>query len=102
MTKVQPKRIARKSNSDRQTSRLQRWLDGNGFTSAQLEKEIDMRRQSLQQIREGRDCRLSTARRILSGCTRLARRKVRMQEIFDLDPEELENAPALRTLPSSP
>jgi len=87
---VQPKKSGSrgKSTDQRSTSRLQAWLVANGFTAAQLEKDIRMRRQSLQQIREGRDCRLSTARRILGGCQRLARRKVRMDEIFDLEGDD--------------
>jgi transcriptional regulator with XRE-family HTH domain len=68
-------------------SRLQSWLDANGFTAAGLENELGMSRQSRQQIRLGRDVRLETARRILGGCRRLAHREVRMQEIFDLEPE---------------
>lgn len=77
----------------RQSTPLQRWLDANGFSAAHLAKEIEMPRQSLQQIREGRDCRLSTARRVLGGFRRLARRPVRMSEIFGLEPEERENPP---------
>lgn len=89
MTKGQPKKSAsRKQTADgRKLTPLQAWLDANGFTAAQLEQEIKMSRQSLQQIREGRDCRLSTAKRILGGCERLADRHVRMDEIFDLEPD---------------
>lgn len=75
------------SKAPHAASRLQRWLAQNGFTAAQLEKQIGMSRQSLQQIREGRDLRMTTARRILAGCRKLAQRDVRMEEIFDLDPQ---------------
>ncbi len=94
MIKAEPKnRSLGTSNSGRAASPLQTWLLANGFTSSQLEKAVipPMTRQSLQQIREGRDCRLSTARRILGGCRRLARRRVRMDEIFRLEPDELQN-----------
>jgi DNA-binding XRE family transcriptional regulator len=74
------------SKAPHAASRLQQWLANHGFTAAQLQKQIGMSRQSLQQIREGRDVRMTTARRILAGCRKLAQREVRMEEIFDLDP----------------
>ena len=72
-------------------SRLQRWLEANGFTSARLEKATGMSRQSTTQIRRGRDLRLTTMLRILRGCRALALRKVVMDEIFDLDPDSPAN-----------
>lgn len=89
MTKTKPRKPGSggETAGHREPSPLQTWLDVNGFTAAQLEQEINMSRQSLQQIREGRDCRLSTARRILGGCERLARHSMRMEEIFDLRPD---------------
>lgn len=72
----------------RPSTRLQRWLDANGFTSAQLEKEIGMSRPSMTRIRGGRDVRRRTMIRILAGCRALANRKVHMEEIFDLEPED--------------
>jgi len=71
----------------RPTTRLQQWLDANGFTSAQLEKAIPMSRPTMTQIRRGRDVRLSTMLRLLRGCRTLASRTVPMDEIFDLDPD---------------
>ena len=73
-------------------SRLQQWLNSNAYTSAQLERETGMSRQSTTQIRGGRDLRLSTMLRILRGCRALALRKVVMDEIFDLDPDSPANA----------
>ena len=68
-------------------SRLQQWLEKNGLTSGQLERETGMSRQSTAQIRAGRDLRKTTMVRILRACRALAGRKVRMEEIFDLDPD---------------
>jgi hypothetical protein len=68
-------------------SRLQQWLEANGFTSGQLEKVTGMSRQSTAQICGGRDLRKTTMVRILRGCRALAGRNVRMEEIFDLDPD---------------
>jgi DNA-binding Xre family transcriptional regulator len=72
-------------------SRLQAWLDQNGFTSADLEADTGISRQSMTKIRAGADVRRRTMMRILVGCTTLARRKVSMEEIFDLDPESPAN-----------
>jgi DNA-binding Xre family transcriptional regulator len=72
-------------------TRLQEWLDRNGFTSAQLEKEIAMSRQAMTKIRAGGDVRRKTMVRINRGCSHLARRPVAMDEIFDLDPESPAN-----------
>jgi transcriptional regulator with XRE-family HTH domain len=73
-------------------TRLQEWLDTNGFTSAQLERVTKMSRQSLGQIRNGRDVRRRTMLRLLRGCRALAKRPVQMDEIFDLDPDSPVNA----------
>ena len=72
-------------------SRLQDWLRRNGFSSADLEKEVAICRQSMTRIRRGADVRYRTMLRILRGCRRLARRDVRMEEIFDLDPDSATN-----------
>lgn len=72
-------------------SRLHHWLRENGFTSAELEKEVAICRQSMTRIRGGADVRYRTMLRILRGCRRLARRDVRMEEIFDLDPDSKSN-----------
>ena len=73
-------------------TRLLEWLEANGFTSAQLEKATKITRQSIGQIRRGRDVRRSTMIRLLRGCRALARRNVPMEEIFDLDPDSPVNA----------
>jgi predicted transcriptional regulator len=74
------------------TTRLQRFLQVNGLTSARLEKEIHMSRQSLTKIRGGHDVRQGTMLRILRGCRALTGRKVLMDEIFDLDPDSPERS----------
>lgn len=65
---------------------LQTFLDANGFTSAQLERQIAMARPTMSRIRRGSDLRLSTMKRILAGVRQLSNRPVRMEEIFDLEP----------------
>jgi hypothetical protein len=75
-----------KPSMDRE--RLQRWLDANGWTSADLERRIEppIARQTMGKIRDGSDVRLSTMRRIQRGACRLAGRPVRMEELWDIDP----------------
>lgn len=68
--------------------RLQQWLDAHRFTSAQLEAVTKISRQSMTRIRGGKDVRLSTMRRIQAGASRLAERPVRMEELWDLDPDD--------------
>jgi predicted transcriptional regulator len=72
-------------------TRLQAWLDENGFTSAELEVLIDISRQSMTKIRLGRNARQRTMLTILRGCRALAKRPVDMHEIFDLDPDSPDN-----------
>lgn len=68
-------------------TRLQQWLDANGFTSAQLEAATGIGRQGMTKIRGAvGDVRRTTMIRILDGACILANRKVRMDEIFDIDP----------------
>jgi transcriptional regulator with XRE-family HTH domain len=74
-------------------TRLKEWLAANGLTSAQLEREIHMTRQSMGRIKRGQDVRRRTMIRLLRGCRALAHRKVMMEEIFDLDPDSPVNAP---------
>lgn len=69
-------------------SRLQRWLDSNGFTSAELEEATGIGRQAMTKIRAGADTRRRTMIRILGGCCTLAKRKVTIDEIFNLEPED--------------
>jgi hypothetical protein len=68
-------------------TRLQQWLDAHGFTSAQLEAATGIGRQGMTKIRGAvGDVRRTTMIRILDGACILANRKVRMDEIFDIDP----------------
>jgi predicted transcriptional regulator len=68
-------------------TRLQAFLDANGFTSAQLEATTSIARQTMTRIRAGRDLRLSTMLRILQGVRRIANWRVQIHEIFDVDPD---------------
>lgn len=73
------------------STRLQQWLDVNGFTSAALERAImsatgtTISRQSMTKIRHGADVRLSTVIRIRRGAGLLANRPVSVEELFDFD-----------------
>ena len=66
-------------------SRLQRFLDAEGLTSAALEEKTGIARQSMAKIRAGRGVRIETMRRILRGVRELTGRAVTMNEIFDID-----------------
>jgi DNA-binding Xre family transcriptional regulator len=71
------------------STRLQQWLDDNGFTSAELEAATGLSRQAMTKIRrQVGDVRRTTMIRILDGACALAKRKVRMEEIFDIEPEK--------------
>jgi DNA-binding Xre family transcriptional regulator len=75
--------------ADPDSARLQQWLDDNGFTSAELEAVTGMSRQAMTKIRrQVGDVRRTTMIRILDGACVLARRKVRMEEIFVIEPEK--------------
>ena len=71
-------------------TRLQSWLDRNGFTSAQLERATNMGRQDMGKIRMGRDVRRMTMLRILRGARKLSA-DVQLGDVFDLDPDSLED-----------
>jgi hypothetical protein len=73
-----------------QQTRLQRWLDENGFTSAQLETASGVGRQSMTKIRGGGDVRRKTMIRILRGARKL-KPGTTMDELFDLDPDSPSN-----------
>lgn len=75
----------------RKRTRLQRWLDTNGFTSAQLEEASGIGRQSMTKHRAGGDARKRTMLRILSGARKLKGPQVQLHELFDLDPDSPEN-----------
>ena len=70
-----------------QQTRLQLWLDENGFTSAQMEEKTGIGRQSMTRIRGGGDVRRKTMMRILRGARELKGVIVTMDELFDLDPD---------------
>jgi DNA-binding Xre family transcriptional regulator len=75
-------------------TRLQHWLDLNGFTSADLERAIaasmgGISRQSMAKIRKGADVRLSTIVRIKHGAQTLAQRQVKVEELFDFEPHDV-------------
>lgn len=74
-----------------QPTRLQQWLNANGFTSAQLEEASGIGRQSMTRIRAGGDVRRKTMIRILGAAQKLKGQRVAMDELFDLDPESPSN-----------
>lgn len=83
-----PKKPGWKRSAERNATRLQRWLDANGFTAAQLEQaSAKYSRQALANILRRKSLRLSTMRVILGAARKLAMRDVQMQELFDLEPE---------------
>ena len=90
MTAGEKRRYRRKPKPSEEgnKSRLQRWLDANGFTSVQLEEATGIGRQAMTKIRAGGDTRKRTMVRIRRGCSILAKRKVGIEEIFDLEPED--------------
>ncbi len=69
----------------RKPVRLQLWLDANGFTSAQLEQASGICRQTMTQIKAGRDIRQNTMKRILRAARLLAQRNVGIEELFDFE-----------------
>ncbi len=70
-------------------TRLQQWLDDHRFTSAELEAVTGLSRQAMTKIRaQLGDVRRTTMIRILDGACTLAKRRVRMDEIFDIEPEK--------------
>jgi hypothetical protein len=65
-------------------TRLQRWLLREGFTSAALERATeDISRSGMQKIRSKSDVRRRTMRSIQRGACVLAKRYVRIDELFD-------------------
>lgn len=82
-------RRPKRQQAEPAATRLQQWLDDNGFTSAQLETATGLSRQAMTKIRaQVGDVRRTTMIRILDGACILANRKVRMDEIFDIEPEK--------------
>lgn len=78
----------RAPTNNKPLTRLQAFMNAESMTSAELEIAIPMARQTMGRIRSGSDLRLSTMRRILAGIRPVAGRRVEMQEIFNLEPEE--------------
>jgi hypothetical protein len=66
-------------------TRLQSWLDRNGYTSAQLEASSGIARPSMRRVRKGSSVTQRTMLRILHGARALAARRVHVLELFDLD-----------------
>jgi predicted transcriptional regulator len=62
-------------------------MRGEGMTAAAIEKQANISRPSFYRIRKGQDVRLSTMLRVLRAVRAALGRRVRMDEIFDLDPE---------------
>lgn len=66
-------------------TRLAEWLKREGFSSRQLEDECHICRQTMTEIRGGRDVRLSTIVKILRGARTLSQRRVTVDELFNFD-----------------
>lgn len=61
------------------------WLRREGHASRQLEDKCRISRQTMTAIRAGRDVRLSTMVKILSGARALTHRYVAIEELFDFE-----------------
>lgn len=77
--------------ADGNTSRLQEWLDREGLTSAQLEAQSRIGRQSMTRIRGGGEVRRKTMLTILRAARALRGAHVAMDDLFDLDPDSPTN-----------
>jgi len=67
---------------------LLRFFRANGIVSARVEAAIPMSRQNMTKLKWGKiDPRLSTMRRVLGGVRQVTGQPVRMEELFDLEPE---------------
>ena len=66
---------------------LQRFLRSEGLTSMAIERRANISRPSFYRIRRGQDVRLSTMVRVLRAVRIELGRRVRMDEIFDVDPD---------------
>lgn len=93
-TKERPT-IGTKRKTCRKASRLELWLEKNGFSSAQLEAACQMTHQQMGSIRAGRNVLLTTMIKIRIGASKLAGRVVAMDELFDLGDDSLALALAL-------
>jgi predicted transcriptional regulator len=68
-------------------TRLQAFLETNHLRTADLVAKSGLSRQGVLRIRKGSNLRLSTMRQVLAGVRLLTGRAVRMEEVFDLEPE---------------
>ncbi len=72
----------------KRATRLLIYFRENGIVSARVEEATGMNRPNMTKLKWGRmDPRLSTMRRVLGGVRQVTGRPVRMEEIFDLEPE---------------
>ena len=73
---------------NQKATRLQHFLDVGRITAAAIERRSGIARPTFYQIRKGRDVRLSTMIRILKALRAETGRRIRMEEIFDIDPAD--------------
>ncbi len=69
-------------------TKLQRFLEAEGIRAAAIERRSGMSRPTFLRVRKGRDVRLSTMIRILRAIRQETGRRVRMDELFEIDPED--------------
>lgn len=71
---------------------LQKWLDANGFASADLERATGIYRQSMKRVREGTGgVTKATMIRILLGARHLAGQHVQITDLFSFELDSPEN-----------
>lgn len=70
------------------TSRLQIWLNLHSFTAKQLEDTTGISRGHLRKIRQGGNLTMENMMRILAGARVIAKRRVHVLELFDLDSDD--------------
>jgi len=78
----------------RRASLLQQYLNAHGISSASVEREAKTTRQQMYRWRRrpGEDILRTNMVRVLGAVRKLSRNpSVRMEELFDLDPENPEN-----------
>ncbi|HYH08685.1 MAG TPA: hypothetical protein VEK11_16645 [Thermoanaerobaculia bacterium] len=86
---------SRRNRESNLKTRLQQWLDNNGYSSGALERATGIGRKAMQAIRRGRDVRKSTMIRVLKGARLLSGEPVEITDLFDFEPDAPENAPIL-------
>lgn len=77
--------LPKSEGSQRKRVLISGWLQREHSTSRQLEEQSGISRQTMTAIKAGRDVRLSTMVKILSGARALAHRRVAIDELFDFD-----------------